>query len=85
MAVGCALLSNAWGDGYATEANIRSRRVIEKLDLKFKDMHKWDGPEAFIGVVMQPPEMCVYSLGPSAGIYSELQSSGNHPRDSHIP
>ena len=109
MAVGYALLSKAWGKGYATEAlkalveeylkprgfwnppfekvyldgvaavaNLRSRRVIEKLGFKFKGIHRWDGPEAFIGGAMQPPEMCVYSLGPSAGVHSELQSSDNH-------
>ena len=45
-------------------ANSRSRRVLEKLGFKLKGIHKWDGADAFIGGAMQPPEVCVFYLGP---------------------
>jgi RimJ/RimL family protein N-acetyltransferase len=59
-------------------ANARSRRVLEKIGFKLNGIHKWDGPEAFIGGAMQPPEVCVFSLYPLADIQSE-------PQDPHIP
>jgi RimJ/RimL family protein N-acetyltransferase len=53
--------------GITGGVNARSRRVLEKIGFKLNGIHKWDGPEVFIGGAMQPPEVCVFSLGPSAG------------------
>jgi RimJ/RimL family protein N-acetyltransferase len=61
--------------GVTGPANLRSRRVLEKAGFKLNGIHRWDGPDYFIGGAMQPPEVCVFSLGPSVGIHSELQSS----------
>ncbi len=58
-------------------ANARSRRVLEKIGFKLNGIHKWDGPEMFIGGAMQPPEVCVFSLDPLADTQSEPQCSGN--------
>lgn len=55
--------------------NPRSRRVLEKIGFKRNGIHRWEGPDVFIGGAMQPPEVWVYSLGPSAGMENELQSS----------
>jgi RimJ/RimL family protein N-acetyltransferase len=63
--------------GVTGEANLRSRRVLEKTGFKFNGIHRWDGEEVFIGGAMQPPEVCVFSLDPSAAIHSELQSNDN--------
>jgi hypothetical protein len=106
--IGYALLSKAWGKGYATEAmkafveaylnsrgfwhptyqqlylhgvtggaNHRSARVMEKTGFTLNGIHRWDGPDVFIGGAMQPPEVHVFSLGPSASSYGELESSHN--------
>jgi RimJ/RimL family protein N-acetyltransferase len=42
--------------------NVRSRRVLEKLGFKLNGIHKWEGPEVFVGGAMQPPEVAVFSL-----------------------
>lgn len=63
--------------GVTGGANVRSRRVLENIGFKLSGIHKWDGPEVFIGGAMQPPEVCVYSLGPLAGIHNEPQSGDN--------
>jgi RimJ/RimL family protein N-acetyltransferase len=67
--------SNVWNppfervyfQGVLGGANLRSRRVLEKNGFKLNGIHTWDGPEVFIGGAMQPPEVFVFSLVPSAG------------------
>jgi RimJ/RimL family protein N-acetyltransferase len=63
--------------GVIGETNSRSRRVLERTGFKFNGIHRWDGPDVYIGGAMQPPEVCVFSLGPLTGIHSELQSNDN--------
>jgi RimJ/RimL family protein N-acetyltransferase len=63
--------------GVTGGANSGSRRVLEKNGFKLNGIHKWNGPEVFIGGAMQPPEVCVYSLAPTLGLYNELQNSDN--------
>src|ERR1700753_164779 len=65
-------------------ANIRSRRVLEKIGFKLNGIHKWDGPEVFIGGAMQPPEVYVFSLDQSTGHHSELQSQNGPPKLPHL-
>jgi RimJ/RimL family protein N-acetyltransferase len=48
--------------GVTGGANLRSRKVLEKIGFKLNGIHRWDGPEVFIGGAMQPPEVCVFSL-----------------------
>jgi RimJ/RimL family protein N-acetyltransferase len=57
-------------------ANLGSRRVMEKVGFKLNGIHRWNGPDVFIGGAMQPPEVAVYSLGPSVG-HNEPQGSEN--------
>jgi RimJ/RimL family protein N-acetyltransferase len=63
--------------GITGNANSRSRRVLENSGFKLNGIHRWDGPEVFIGGAMQPPEVCVFSLGPSTVVYSETQGNCN--------
>jgi RimJ/RimL family protein N-acetyltransferase len=48
--------------------NLRSRRVLEKAGFRLNGIHRWDGADVFIGGKMQPPEVFVYSLGPTVGV-----------------
>ena len=57
------------------EANTRSTRVLGKVGFKLNGMHRWEGPDVFIGGAMQPPEVCVFSLGPLVCSQSGFQSS----------
>jgi RimJ/RimL family protein N-acetyltransferase len=51
-------------NGVAGSANTASRRVLGKVGFRLNGIHRWDGPDVFIGGVMQPPEVCVYSFVP---------------------
>jgi RimJ/RimL family protein N-acetyltransferase len=62
--------------GVAGCANVPSRRVLEKVGFRLNGIHRWEGPDVFIGGAMQPPEVCVYSLDPSA-IDGELHDHDN--------
>jgi RimJ/RimL family protein N-acetyltransferase len=59
-------------------ANSRSQRVLEKLGFKLKGIHKWDAADVFIGGAMQPPEVCVFYLGPLPAVgsgYTDIKES----------
>ena len=42
------------------EANRASRRVVEKAGFERLGVHRWDGPDVFVGGAMQPAEVLVY-------------------------
>lgn len=57
--------------GVTGGANLRSRRVLEKAGFRLNGVHRWEGPDVFIGGGMQPPEVYVFSLGPSVGVLGD--------------